>query len=183
MFPVDVINIIVEYAFEYELLDWVDEKNLDWSSLSLNSNAINLIKKNLDKVDWKYLSKNPNAIHRLEQNLDKVDCSWLSQNKNAIHMIEQNFEKLITMWPTCPAGIYSAGIGRKDEGRPITYAGIGSVRNKPELFGHVDIVIIDEAHLVSPRDSTSYRKFIYANRNRGRRNITTCNYTTRNGNT
>ncbi len=59
MFPVDVINIIVEYAFEYELLDWVDEKNLDWSSLSLNSNAINLIEKNLDKVNWKILSRNP----------------------------------------------------------------------------------------------------------------------------
>lgn len=75
-------------------------------------------------------------------------------------LIEQNFEKLITLWPTAPAGIYSAGIGRKDANMQITYAGVASVNKKVDLFGHVDIVIIDEAHLVSPRDSTMYRKII-----------------------
>jgi hypothetical protein len=40
MFPVDVIDIIVEYAFEYVLLDWIDEKKLDWEWLSLNEKMI-----------------------------------------------------------------------------------------------------------------------------------------------
>ena len=77
-------------------------------------------------------------------------------------LIEQNFEKLIKMWPSSPAGIYSAGIGRRDIHQPITYAGIQSVAKKPELFGHIDLIIIDECHLVSPDMTTSYAKFIAA---------------------
>lgn len=77
-------------------------------------------------------------------------------------LIVQNFETLIQMWPTAPAGIYSAGLGRRDTTTPITFAGIQSVHKKPEIFGKVDLVIIDECHLVSPKGSTMYQKFIAA---------------------
>src|SRR5580700_858551 len=63
-------------------------------------------------------------------------------------LIVQNFAKLLLAWPTAPAGIYSAGLDRRDCGYPITYAGIASVAKKPSLFGHVDLVLIDECHLV-----------------------------------
>lgn len=75
-------------------------------------------------------------------------------------LIEQNFEKLLNQWPTAPAGIYSAGLKRKDVGNKITYAGIQSVAKKAELFGHIDLIVIDECHLVSNNAMTSYRKFI-----------------------
>lgn len=75
-------------------------------------------------------------------------------------LIDQNFEKLLTMWPTAPAGIYSAGLGKKESHLPITFAGIGSVANKHHLFGKIDLVLIDECHLVSPDETTTYRKFI-----------------------
>lgn len=74
-------------------------------------------------------------------------------------LIEQNFSTLMKIWPTAPAGIYSAGVGRKDLGAPITYCGIQSVAKKPELFGHVDLALVDECHLVSPNANTSYQKF------------------------
>lgn len=77
-------------------------------------------------------------------------------------LIEQNFSKLIHIWPTAPAGIYSASVGKKDTYAKITFAGIQSVVNKPELFGHIDLILVDEAHLVSPKDDTSYKKFIEA---------------------
>jgi DNA repair protein RadD len=77
-------------------------------------------------------------------------------------LIEQNYEKLKLLWPAAPAGIYSSGLNRKDLGRKITFAGIGSVAKKPALFGHVDIVVIDEAHLVSPNEETLYRAFLNA---------------------
>ena len=77
-------------------------------------------------------------------------------------LIEQNFIKLLTLWPTAPAGIYSAGIGRRDVGFPITFAGIASVARKPELFGRIDLVIIDECHLVSHKEETMYVSFIDA---------------------
>ena len=44
----------------------------------------------------------------------------------------------------------------------ITLGGIASVWRKPELFGHVDLIIIDEVHLVSPRGNTMYQTFITA---------------------
>lgn len=75
-------------------------------------------------------------------------------------LIQQNHEKLMTLWPAAPAGIYSAGLNRKDVGRKITFGGIGSVAKKADLFGHIDLVIIDEAHLVSPNEETLYQLFL-----------------------
>ena len=39
----------------YKLLDWVDINKLDWKSLSLNPNAIELLKENQDKINWELL--------------------------------------------------------------------------------------------------------------------------------
>ena len=77
-------------------------------------------------------------------------------------LIEQNYLKLINMWPTAPAGIYSAGLKRRDVDQSIIFAGIGSVAKRPEDFANTNLIIIDEAHLVSPNDGTMYRKFIAA---------------------
>lgn len=74
-------------------------------------------------------------------------------------LIEQNFSTLMKIWPAAPAGIYSAGIGRKDIGAKITYCGIQSVAKNPKLFGHIDLALVDECHLVSPKADTSYQKF------------------------
>lgn len=81
-------------------------------------------------------------------------------------LIEQNFEKLTSLWPFAPAGIYSAGLKKRESNAPIIFAGIGSVAKKYELFGHIDLVIIDEAHLVSPSESTMYQKFLNGLRER-----------------
>lgn len=77
-------------------------------------------------------------------------------------LIEQNYKKLLEAWAFAPAGIFSAGIGRKDINFPIIFAGIASIVNKAALFGHVDLILIDEVHLVSPEDQTMYRRFICA---------------------
>ena len=75
-------------------------------------------------------------------------------------LIEQNLKKLKELWPSAPAGVYSAGLGRRELGFPITYGGIQSLRNKAEELGKIDLVIIDECHLVSPRQETSYMKLV-----------------------
>jgi len=75
-------------------------------------------------------------------------------------LIEQNYKTLLKVWPSAPAGIYSAGLERKDVGFPITYAGIGSIHKKAHVFQKIDVMLIDEAHLISPKSSTMYRKFI-----------------------
>lgn len=75
-------------------------------------------------------------------------------------LIQQNYEKLMMIWPFAPAGIYSAGLGEKNSKCPLTFAGIQSVWKKWMIFGHIDLVLIDEAHLLSPNDTTMYRSFL-----------------------
>jgi DNA repair protein RadD len=75
-------------------------------------------------------------------------------------IIEQNAERMRAVWPAAPMGIYHAGMKRRDLGEPITFAGIQSIRNRADDVGHVDLMIIDECHLVNHDDEGSYRRFI-----------------------
>jgi DNA repair protein RadD len=75
-------------------------------------------------------------------------------------LIQQNYEKLMTLWPFAPAGIYSAGLNSREHGRAITFGGIQSVWRKAALFGHVDLVLIDEVHLVPLENMAMYQAFI-----------------------
>lgn len=75
-------------------------------------------------------------------------------------LIEQNAQKIRDYWPNAPVGVYSAGLNRKELGEPITFAGIQSIRKKSHQVGHVDLVIVDEAHLISHKEEGGYRTFI-----------------------
>jgi DNA repair protein RadD len=75
-------------------------------------------------------------------------------------LIEQNFLKLLDAWPQAPAGVYSAGLGRRDTLQKIIFAGIASVAKRYAEFGHVGLLFIDEAHLVGLKDETMYQQFI-----------------------
>ncbi len=78
-------------------------------------------------------------------------------------LIEQNHAKLLDLWPQAPAGIYSAGLKRKDRGYPILFGGVSSVvKADPAIFGRIDLLLIDECHLVSPKEETMYRGIIKA---------------------
>jgi DNA repair protein RadD len=74
-------------------------------------------------------------------------------------LIQQNAEKMLLHWPDAPLGIYSAGIGRKEIDQ-ITFAGIQSVRNRADILGHIDLCIVDEAHLISHKEQGGYRTLI-----------------------
>lgn len=75
-------------------------------------------------------------------------------------LIAQNYAALVRHWPEAPAGIYSAGLGRKDIGAAITCAGIQSIWRRAYAVQRCDLILVDEAHLI-PRDSrTMYGKFL-----------------------
>ena len=74
-------------------------------------------------------------------------------------LIQQNFQKLLQYFPLAPAGIYSAGLKRKETYNQITYAGIASIYKKAEQFGPYNLAMIDECHLVSSKNNTMYVKF------------------------
>lgn len=75
-------------------------------------------------------------------------------------LVGQNHKKLLNMWPTAPAGVYSAGLGRKDTHQPITYAGIASISDVTHKFGQIHLLIVDECHLISPKELSLYQKLI-----------------------
>jgi DNA repair protein RadD len=75
-------------------------------------------------------------------------------------LIEQNAQRMREHWPNAPLGIYSAGIGKRQLDEPITFGGIQSLRGKEDRIGFVDLIIIDEAHLVGHRDTGGYRELI-----------------------
>lgn len=74
-------------------------------------------------------------------------------------LIAQNHDKMMKLWPEAPAGIYSSGLKQKQTHNQITFAGIQSVAKKAHLFGKVDIIMVDECHLISPKEATSYNIF------------------------
>jgi len=76
-------------------------------------------------------------------------------------LIEQNAEKMRQHWPGAPMGIYSASLRRKQLDEPITFAGIQSIRTKSKQIGHVDLVIIDECHLVNHKAEGGYRTLLH----------------------
>lgn len=75
-------------------------------------------------------------------------------------LIKQNAEILQYVWPTAPLGIFSAGLKLKQSMFPIVYGGIQSMIKNPAIFGHRDLIFIDEAHLVSQDDSSQYITFL-----------------------
>jgi len=72
-------------------------------------------------------------------------------------LLEQNYSKFKMYGGR--ASIYSASMGVKNIGE-ITFATIGSIVNKAELFAHKKYIIIDECHLVPPVNSSQYMKFL-----------------------
>lgn len=76
-------------------------------------------------------------------------------------ILEQNYEKLLS-YGVKDIGVYSASMKSKEIGK-FTYATIGSIYRKPEEFMHFKHAIIDEAHLVNPRNLTGmYNTFFKA---------------------
>ena len=75
-------------------------------------------------------------------------------------LLEQTAEKLRLIAPDLPVGIYSAGLKRKDLGYSATVAGIQSIWKKACDLGPVDLIIVDEAHMVPAEDDGMYRQFI-----------------------
>ncbi len=94
----------------------------------------------------------------------KILTWWPGQRVlNLVHvkeLVEQNAQTLKRLWPQAPVGVFSAGLGQKVAHMPITFAGVKSVANSLKLFGRMDIIVIDECHLVSEKDESDYRKVL-----------------------
>lgn len=91
--------------------------------------------------------------------LDRYPIRTLAVTHNK-ELIEQNHAELLGWSPDADAGIYHAGIGRRETSNQITFCGIASVYKRAHEFGRVDLIMIDECHLVPNNSATMYRKLI-----------------------
>lgn len=62
-------------------------------------------------------------------------------------ILQQNYDKYVAYG--YQASVYSASMNSKNFG-DVTFATIGSVASKPELFKGYDYILVDEAHTVDP---------------------------------
>lgn len=77
-------------------------------------------------------------------------------------LIRQNADEMLALWPGAPIGIYSAGLGRRDTDAQIIFCSVQSIY-RPRVFckfGKVDVVLIDEAHLIPMIDAGMYRSLL-----------------------
>lgn len=79
-------------------------------------------------------------------------------------LIDQNNDKLRQMWPSAPVGIHSDGLGRRDTMLPIIFGGVKSIystiKKDNRAFGSIDLIIVDEAHLISDDEKSEYLKLL-----------------------
>ncbi len=77
-------------------------------------------------------------------------------------LLEQAVEKLHAMAPDLwnRIGVYSAGMKSRDTEHPIIVAGIQSVYRRAAELGSIDLILIDEAHMLPPDGEGMYRTFL-----------------------
>ncbi|RVI59943.1 DEAD/DEAH box helicase family protein [Sinorhizobium meliloti] len=77
-------------------------------------------------------------------------------------LVEGNFKEYIGMCPFAPAGLFAASLGRRDARSQVLFGQLQTVHDKAAQIGHVDVLMIDEVHLVPSDGNTMYRKLIAA---------------------
>ncbi|RLS72781.1 MAG: DNA helicase [Planctomycetota bacterium] len=75
-------------------------------------------------------------------------------------LLEQTAEKLGMVCPEVGFGIYSAGLKRRDTDHPVIIASIQSVYKRACELDRFDLILIDEAHLISPDSESMYQHFL-----------------------
>ena len=113
--------------------------------MSINTNAIDLLKANQDKINWKYLSFNKNAIDLLKANQDKIDWYNLSRNKNAIDLLKDNQDKIDWYNLSKNPSIYELDYEKmKDNNRQMYEELIKEVMKPSRVFKNPDYDYLEE---------------------------------------
>ena len=63
-------------------------------------------------------------------------------------LVRQNSDEMLAAWPNAPIGVYSAGLKRRETQALVTFASIQSIYKRAKELGEIEIVLVDEAHLI-----------------------------------
>ncbi|OAZ72412.1 51.5 kDa protein [Acetobacter pasteurianus] len=79
---------------------------------------------------------------------------------HSAELVKQNHAKLKAIWPSAPAGIYAAGLGRKELHAQILFCTIQSIWKKAYDLGRVHLIVVDEAHTIGRKEKTMWGRFL-----------------------
>jgi DNA repair protein RadD len=92
--------------------------------------------------------------------LDGWSDMRIMNTTHVVELVEGNFKELIGLRPFAPAGIGASSLGRQDYHAQVLFSQLQTVHSKARQIGHVDVLQIDEAHLVPFKQATMYRRLI-----------------------
>ena len=75
-------------------------------------------------------------------------------------LLEQNADKIRKLCPNTKVGLYSAGLKRRDTNTSVLVAGIQSIYKRACDLDPFDLIIVDEAHLISKSGDGMYRQVL-----------------------
>jgi len=75
-------------------------------------------------------------------------------------LLEQNADKVRRLCPDIKVGLYSAGLKKRDTNTSVLVAGIQSIYKRACDLDPFDLVVVDEAHLISKSGDGMYRQFL-----------------------
>ena len=75
-------------------------------------------------------------------------------------LLEQNADKVRRLCPDIKVGLYSAGLKKRDTSTPVLVAGIQSIYKRACDLDPFDLIVVDEAHLISKSGDGMYRQFL-----------------------
>lgn len=75
-------------------------------------------------------------------------------------LVKQNYDKFVNAYPNADAGMNCAGLKRRDFDHQIIFASVQSVAHKAHEIGRINLMIIDEAHMVPREGDGRYRTLI-----------------------
>jgi DNA repair protein RadD len=95
--------------------------------------------------------------------LDRWPGTKIAIVTDSKELVQQDYDELKTHWPEAPAGIYSAGIGKRDLDKLITVGGIQSIyKHIYEMYPTPEICLIDECQSIGADGESRYWQFVKA---------------------
>lgn len=96
-------------------------------------------------------------IKRMNENWPSERIMMCTHQKE---LIKQNYDELLRYYPEADAGIYSAGLNKKQTDHKVIFCGVQSAYKKAMHLGEFALMLVDECHLINSNDTGIYRKFI-----------------------
>ena len=75
-------------------------------------------------------------------------------------LLQQAADKLSGYLPADKVGVYSAGLNSRETENAVIVAGIQSIYTRASELGSIQLVIVDEAHMIPPEGNGRYRTFL-----------------------